>query len=617
MATQTGSYDFKASNDARKTATSYITDISNGVYVHSQDTPDDPTDEEANGVRITDEIDIIRQGKSVLNIDEDILIGASDSANLKIAPEGILATGYDNSQYLELSSSGAEIEGNITQSLGSKSETNYRPGIYVGVSPGGKVSFSKTTSITTFAPSGTICIIQSGRFVANILASSNYCIFPTPASSKTNCSVINTDNTYYKSFRINPNAFTITGGTSTSYTSSATIPLRISTDTTAVSNYLNVEIIYTYNSTPNTITCTVSLGLQYNGEYLLEYYNLLLGSINKPYTINAPFMTYGTRYNDDVPGGFSSSLGSQLYGSGNYQTVIGKYNTKDTNNTYAFIIGKGTSHTTRSNALTVDWSGNVNIPSGATYKVDGSALLNKYTRSSTGDLEWTNTTDGDAKVITKSALAFWNGNFNGSGSNLSKCSDGTIIGTDSITSSGEANKIPKIKSDGVLELRKYIDMHDTGSSQDYDVRITCGTTTGSDGGAPINITCGSFKINSNTVDDFVIESGTSGIWTYRKWKNGTLELFGQYSGAPTGSSHYSTINSFYAYRVEGITLPSSPGFTNANYVVSANWKIGSGFAIDSGQVASRAKTSFTEYAIASSGSQSSVVINMHVIGKWK
>ena len=304
------------------------------------------------------------------------------------------------------------------------------------------------------------------------------------------------------------------------------------------------------------------------------------------------------------------------------QTVIGEYNetdssgTSSTRGTYAFIIGNGDANA-RSNALTVDWNGNVNIPSGATYKVNGSELLNKYTRSSTGSLDWTNQTDGDAKIIAKSALAFWNGAYSGNNSNLSKCSDGTIVGTNSVTDSGEASKIPKIKSDGVLELRKYIDMHDTGSSQDYDVRLTCGTTTGSDGGATFKVSCGSFQINSNTVNDFVIASGTSGIWTYRKWKNGTLELFGQYSGAPTGSSHYSTINSFYAYRVENISLPSDPSFTNANYVVSANWKIGSGFAIDSGQVASRTTSKFTEYAIASASSQSSVVINMHVIGKWK
>lgn len=45
--------------------------------------------------------------------------------------------------------------------------------------------------------------------------------------------------------------------------------------------------------------------------------------------------------------------------SSNYQTAIGKYNIEDTNNAYAFIIGNGASEDSRSNALTVDWDGNI------------------------------------------------------------------------------------------------------------------------------------------------------------------------------------------------------------------------------------------------------------------
>ena len=43
----------------------------------------------------------------------------------------------------------------------------------------------------------------------------------------------------------------------------------------------------------------------------------------------------------------------------NYQTALGKYNVEDNADTYAAIIGNGTSNSARSNALTVDWSGNV------------------------------------------------------------------------------------------------------------------------------------------------------------------------------------------------------------------------------------------------------------------
>lgn len=58
-----------------------------------------------------------------------------------------------------------------------------------------------------------------------------------------------------------------------------------------------------------------------------------------------------------------------------YQTAIGRCNVKDSAGTYAFIIGNGTSDTARSNALTVDWSGNVDIASGAEYRVNGTNIL--------------------------------------------------------------------------------------------------------------------------------------------------------------------------------------------------------------------------------------------------
>lgn len=120
------------------------------------------------------------------------------------------------------------------------------------------------------------------------------------------------------------------------------------------------------------------------------------------------------------------------------QTAIGSYNKC---NDTAFEIGNGSDTTSRSNAFEVDWSGNVNIPSGANYKINGAEfavkLADKYTRSSAGDLEWTSTADGNQKVVAKSALAFWNGAYSGSSSNLSKCSTGNIIGSNGGTMTGQ------------------------------------------------------------------------------------------------------------------------------------------------------------------------------------
>ena len=54
------------------------------------------------------------------------------------------------------------------------------------------------------------------------------------------------------------------------------------------------------------------------------------------------------------------------------QTVIGTYNVAD--NYHILIIGNGQNDTYRSNALTVDSFGNVNIPSGANYQINESNL---------------------------------------------------------------------------------------------------------------------------------------------------------------------------------------------------------------------------------------------------
>ena len=69
------------------------------------------------------------------------------------------------------------------------------------------------------------------------------------------------------------------------------------------------------------------------------------------------------------------------------QTAIGTFNIEDVTPTtavhpnglstygyYAFIIGNGIDEYDRSNALTVDWNGNVDIASGAKYKINGTAL---------------------------------------------------------------------------------------------------------------------------------------------------------------------------------------------------------------------------------------------------
>ena len=90
----------------------------------------------------------------------------------------------------------------------------------------------------------------------------------------------------------------------------------------------------------------------------------------------------------------SHAEGRGTKASSQYQHVHGKYNIEDTSDTYAEIIGNGTSNSERSNAATVDWSGN------AWYAgtVEGKALI--LPSSTSGSTKKFKITVDDSGVIT-------------------------------------------------------------------------------------------------------------------------------------------------------------------------------------------------------------------------
>lgn len=87
-----------------------------------------------------------------------------------------------------------------------------------------------------------------------------------------------------------------------------------------------------------------------NGEEVYEYDNggliSVIGTYNKP--------------SDDSPLWMNYTIDES-----NITTMMIR------RNPYVFVIGNGTSDSHRSNALTVDWNGNVDIASGAKYKING------------------------------------------------------------------------------------------------------------------------------------------------------------------------------------------------------------------------------------------------------
>lgn len=107
-------------------------------------------------------------------------------------------------------------------------------------------------------------------------------------------------------------------------------------------------------------------------------------------------------------GNFSCAIGNYVIAASTNQTVIGRYNIQDASNAYSLIIGNGGSDTTRSNALTVGWGGDITAPK-LTSKSDlyfgfagGNSFRPYYTKGNSASFKvWLMgyTTSGMAEVL--------------------------------------------------------------------------------------------------------------------------------------------------------------------------------------------------------------------------
>ena len=122
----------------------------------------------------------------------------------------------------------------------------------------------------------------------------------------------------------------------------------------------------------------------------------------------------------------------------------------------------------------------------------------------------------------------------------------------------------------------------------------------------------SAKIDASAIADYVVDQGTSGIWTYRKWNSGIAECWGTY----TASIAVNTAAVAYGgYRSAQITAPNYPfEFASAPTVtaISAN---GGGHWVNN--VASGTQNVKFYLSIGQSASAANRSIAFHVMGKWK
>lgn len=93
------------------------------------------------------------------------------------------------------------------------------------------------------------------------------------------------------------------------------------------------------------------------------------------------------------------------------------------------VISAGTNTYTKKVKF-LDENGNSSFPGTINgYTLRAACSKNLLNRNSTGDSAWTNQTDGESAVPTKAFIAYWNGAYSGTNSNLSVCSRGYMVGS--------------------------------------------------------------------------------------------------------------------------------------------------------------------------------------------
>lgn len=136
----------------------------------------------------------------------------------------------------------------------------------------------------------------------------------------------------------------------------------------------------------------------------------------------------------------------------------------------------------------------------------------------------------------------------------------------------------------------------------------------SNGNADFNIN-GALKINGNSID-YIVEEGTNGIWTYRKWNSGIAECWGTTSPKTLTlntawgnlyTNNTSLINNAISYPFSFTATPAvvaSTIFNNTSY-----WAV----MANSGGVSSSPKYK----AVMPQSGSATCSLHFRVIGKWK
>ena len=119
------------------------------------------------------------------------------------------------------------------------------------------------------------------------------------------------------------------------------------------------------------------------------------------------------------------------------------------------------------------------------------------------------------------------------------------------------------------------------------------------------------SIGGSPISDFVVEEGTDGIWTYRKWSSGIAECWGSYSET---KSHAGTVLGGYAYNV---TVAFPTNLFIALPIVTYSAYLGNQYALTGTLNNSFTVSSINLFAICNTSGSKATTWQIQAIGKWK
>ena len=337
---------FESKGSAIEEINKYITSIGDtGIKVHPYNDTTSTVDQNNYTKINTEGMEIFKDSVSISKFGEVTRIGTENDASITITDSSILGVGEDKKAFFNFSNSDAIIEIPSISISYSNRDVEYFPSREEG---------PFTWSFNNY----------QGKNITGIFFSMTY--YSTPRNGK--------------SLRFD-------FGTSVT----TTISLTFSDE---ISHIIHVKYDGAYKVTAWLDEASQDEGVFSIGEQINTIEYLLAPSYEMGGEVEATGgFAFAEGYSTQAKGNYSHACGKGTIASQESQFVIGQYNIEDVNSdSHLLIIGNGYSDSQRSNAITIDWGGNIDIRSGAKYKINGTPL----SASDVGAVPTTRTVNGKA-----------------------------------------------------------------------------------------------------------------------------------------------------------------------------------------------------------------------------